>query len=239
MTPEYLKKFGANFVYRLPSIENVTLDLIQKVDWPENSRAVIFQFETGTENAYEVLWRNIGDRYFARLYYYADKGEIRPETESSGSTTIQRHSFRDQAEMEAFYVSTIEEFFWKPWGKHLNKFRSEEEARKIIVSQAKEDLANGSVLAHSVDGEVVSFLAHTSVYEPVIEKDVNWILWVWIKDGIQKEERTRIKTDFSEFLKNTGANNIYVAPTEPFNSRPNKYWQRLGFKLGCIGITIK
>lgn len=239
MTPEYTKRFGANFVYKLPSIENVTMDLIRETRWPEDARAVIFQLENELENAHEVLWRNIGDQYFARLYYYADKDEISSENGDSSPATIQKHVFKDQAEMESLYIDTIAEYFWKPWGKYLNKFRSENEARKIILSQAKEDLGNGHVLAHSINNEVVSFLAHTSVHEPVIGKDVNWILWVWIKDGIQKEERMSIKADFTEFLKTTGANNIYVAPTEPFNSRPNKYWQRLGFKLGCVGLTIK
>lgn len=240
MDLKLVKEFGGvNFVYKIPSIDCVTLDLIRGTKWPEKAKGVLFQFDEIKENAYEILWNNVNDNYFCRLYYYAEKADITTCNDHPKTDTIKKYDFKSHQEMEDVYVKTISNYFWKPWGQYIHKFYGEERSKKIIYSQAKNDLSNEHVLSHVKNDEIISFLAYTSVREPVIDRDVNWVLWLWIKNEIYGDERKYIKNEFVEFLKKNWGNQVIVAPTEPFNSRPNIFWQKIGFKLGCIGITIK
>lgn len=240
MDLQCVKEFnGVNFVYKIPSIDLVTRDFIAGTKWPEKAKAVIFQFDSVKEDAHEVLWKNIDGKYFSRLYYYAAKADLVAYKDCASADSITKYKFKNHQEMEDVYIRTIAEHFWKPWGENVFKFSGRERSEKIIASQAKDDLKENQVLSHVKNGEVVSFLAHTPVHEPVVDEEVDWILWLWMRSDLNVEEKRHIKRDFTEFLRNNNGNKRIVAPTEPFNFKPNVFWQKMGFKLGCVGLTIK
>lgn len=234
-----VKEFGANSVFQVDRPDILTVDFIENESWPDKSRALIFQFNDSVETAHEILWRNIHDRYFCRLYYYGDKTGIAVRNPGIPVMPLPRHSFENREAMEKAYVETVAKYFWEPWGEYIFKFFGEAKAKEMIYSQARECLAADRLIAHSKNGRPVSILACLPVFEPVAGETVDWVLWVWMHPSLEPAERAYVRGDFLEFLKRDTGNRMVVAPTEPFNKKANIFWQRLGFKLGCAGITIK
>lgn len=228
-----------NFVYKMPAIGDVTLELVDGRTWPEKAKSLLFLLDAVTPTDYATLWKNIGDKYFSRMYYYARKKDIKVPEAGPGAVSVKRHVFRKPEEMGEVYVRTIAEYFWKPWEKYVFGFYGKENSEKIITEQARTYLEQDKVLAHEKDGKVVSFLAYKPIRDPLSGRDTDWILWVWIDPGISGEERRQIRSEFAGFLKNSTGNEWVAAATEPFNTRPNEFWQKIGFKLECAGISIK
>lgn len=228
-----------NFVYQLPSVGDITLSLIEGQCWPEKAKALMFQIEKADEKDYEILWRNIGEKYFSRLYYYSWKRDILVPEPGPTPTAVKRHVFSGPEEMGELYYRTIAEYFWKPWEKYVFGFYGKENSEKIIDEQARTCLAYDKILSHEKDGKVVSFLAYKPLRDPLSGRDADWILWVWIAPGVSGAERRWIRSDFATFLKESPGNEWVAAATEPFNYRPNIFWQKLGFKLECVALNIK
>jgi len=228
-----------NFVYELPSMEHVTLSLVDNGVWPEKAKTLAFQLNKVSNKDFQTLWGNIGEKYFSRLYYYIRKENILVGKTGTVCGLVKRHAFSSKEEMADVYIRTIAEFFWKPWEKYVFGFYGKENSERIITEQARTYLEYDQVIAHEKDGKVVSFLAYKPLREPISGRDVDWVLWVWISPEIQKDERQYIRAEFSDFLKTTKGNQWVVAVTEPFNTRPNIFWQSLGFKLGCVAVNIK
>lgn len=240
MDLELIKEYrDVNFVYRVPSVNDVTLALVDGGKWPEKAKALLFQPDTTKENDYETLWRNIGDKYFSRAYYYARKEDIRVPDPEQGASAIKTHVFRSPEEMGEIYFRTIAEYFWKPWEKYVFGYYGKENSEKIISEQARTMLSYDRVLAHEKDGRTVSFLAYKPINDHLSGREVDWILWVWIDPAISGIERQKVRSEFAAFLRNSAGTDWVAAATEPFNPRPNVFWQKLGFKLKCVGLTIK
>lgn len=240
MKCKFIKEYrDVNFVYKAPSVDGVTLEMIESGRWPEKAKALVFQLETSRSKDYETVWKNVGEKYFSRMYYYARKADIVVPLPGPGADSITKHKFRDVGEMGEIYIKTIAEYFWKPWEKYVFGFYGKENSEKIIGEQARTYLSEENVLAHEKDGKVVSFLSYKPINDPLSGRQTDWILWVWIDPGISGNERRKVRSDFAAYLKNSGGNEWVAAATEPFNFRPNEFWQKLGFKLECVGINIK
>ena len=163
MSIKYIKKFrGVNFVYKIPLIGQVTKAFIKKTEWPKEAKGVLFEFQKIGEKDHEILWKNIGDRYFCRLYYYANKKNIKVE-DINRPRTIKRHMFKTKNELEKTYMNTIALSFWKPWEKYRNKFYNKKKSEEIIKNQAKNDLKKTRIISHEKNEKIVSFLAYYPV----------------------------------------------------------------------------
>ena len=69
------------------------------------------------------------------------------------------------------------------------------------------------------------------------DEPVDQIGWVWIKSDISKELRMEAHAKLSSWFKENLRKKFYQAGVHIENSRSQKFFQKMGFKVKCAHIT--
>lgn len=228
--PVRIRRDGSTTVFELDHPDELTIGLLESLDWPEDAPKTAFRFrEPVIESALSTL-STLPSRYIVRIGYTAQTSAF---AATAGSPFTSGGEWQTPTDLEALKLltrKTIIERFYEPW---------RELETPAFVKDVEAFLEHGLAMSASanylIDGRTAG-LINLMTHHDCHALPVDHIAWVWIDENLTPVERADAHVRLLAWLasKPTGRIHAFV---HTFNVRSRRFFGKIGFSPACIHIS--
>ena len=171
-------------LYSLPSLEMLSDDFIDGVDWPGDKDTLAFQISKHDTKRREPIADMVSlKKYVCRLNYLADKKELPHKKMAAELHGISLEPFKTLSERRKTEILTHKKYSISRLQYSTSSNRAEQ----------KEYFKNWLTLKNAIsirkNGKVVGLLTLCKMTGKTMVKPLHWITWAWIDSRLNKDER--------------------------------------------------
>ena len=225
---KFIKRDKKNIFYRANDIGDISDKTLAGVKWPAETRNLKILLRKNTLGAYKTLKENVSSKYIVRLCYSVAKSKLRVAGPRRITPGISLGLVSNEDTAKALFVKTQSQFFLVPWAEYIDH-----QYLTDFSVFVRDFLPKAETVVTSKLGEPVSLLTLFNQ-----GKGKSLIAWIWISSLLTKAERQTVHYKLMRWVRKASSKKI-VASVHSFNTRSNRFFERVGFTPSYIWVTRK